>query len=466
MGKKILSLMIVVMLVVPPALASSPVHEFQLDNGLKILVREDHRAPVIVSQIWYKVGSSYEPRGKTGISHVLEHMMFKGTPAIGPGEFARIIAANGGKQNAFTSRDYTAYFQTMQKDRLAVSFRLEADRMRGLLLNEDEIAKELQVVAEERRLRTEDSPEGLTYEQFYATSYMTSPYRNPIIGWMSDIKSLTAADLRDWYRQWYAPNNAILVVVGDVDAKSVFKLAETHFGAVPSQEINAPTPQPEIPQRGVRRITVKVPAKLPQVMLGYKVPVLKTAQHEEEVYALQVLAGVLNAGKSARLSRNLVRGKQVAAWAQASYSMTSRLDELFVLAANPTPGHTPAEIEQALRNEIQQLREEIVTAPELARVVAQVVASEVYERDSMFYQGMRMGALEAVGLGWNTLEDYVERIQSVTPEQIRDVARKYLIDDHLTVAILEPVPTKDAQLKASSSSIPLRQNTHTLGSAK
>jgi zinc protease len=441
------------MLVLPPAFASSPVHEFQLANGLKILVREDHRAPVVVSQIWYKVGSSYEPSGKTGISHLLEHMMFKGTPAIGPGEFARIIAANGGKQNAFTSRDYTAYFQTMQKRRLAVSFRLEADRMRGLLLNEDEIARELKVVAEERRLRTEDSPEGLTYEQFYATSYMTSPYRNPIMGWMSDIKSLTTADLRAWYRRWYAPNNAILVVVGDVDAKEVFKLAETHFGSLPSREIIAPSSQPEIPQRGARRVTVKVPAKLPQVMFGYKVPVLKTAQQEEEVYALQVLAGVLDAGKSARLSRNLVRGKQLAAYAQASYSMTSRLDELFVLAANPTPGHTPAEVEQALRNEIQQLRKELISAPELARVVAQVVASEVYERDSMFYQGMRMGVLETVGLGWNALEDYVARIQAVTAEQIRDVARKYLIDDHLTVAILEPLPAENAQHLGVSSTL-------------
>lgn len=452
MGKQFLSITIIAMLVMSAAFAGSSVYEFQLTNGLKILVREDHRAPVVVSQIWYKVGSSYEPRGKTGISHVLEHMMFKGTPTIGPGEFARIIAANGGKQNAFTSRDYTAYFQTMQKDRLAVSFRLEADRMRGLLLNEDEIAKELRVVAEERRLRTEDSPEGLTYEHFYATSYMTSPYRNPIIGWMSDIKSLTAADLRAWYRRWYAPNNAILVVVGDVDAKEVFKLAETHFGSLPSRKIVPPTPQPEIPQRGARRVTVKVPAKLPQVMLGYKVPVLKTAQQEEDVYALQVLAGVLDAGKSARLSRNLVRGKQLAAWVQASYSMTSRLDELFVLAANPTPGRTPAEIEQALRNEIQQLREELISQPELARVVAQVVASEVYERDSMFYQGMRMGALETVGLGWNALEDYVERIQAVTPEQVREVARKYLINNHLTVAMLEPMPTKEAQLGMSLSS--------------
>ena len=187
------------------ALAAPEVHEFNLDNGLKILVREDHRAPVVVSQVWYRVGSSYEPSGVTGVSHVLEHMMFKGTPNLGAGEFSRIIAANGGRENAFTSRDYTAYFQRLEKDRLEVSFRLEADRMRHLNLAEEDFAKEIQVVIEERRLRTEDSPEGLTYEQFNAAAYVISPYRNPVIGWMQDLESMKVEDLRRWYQRWYAP---------------------------------------------------------------------------------------------------------------------------------------------------------------------------------------------------------------------------------------------------------------------
>ncbi|MDQ5911171.1 MAG: zinc protease, partial [Pseudomonadota bacterium] len=205
-------------------LAAAPVHEFTLDNGLKILVRQDHRAPVVVSQIWYKVGSSYEPSGLTGISHLLEHLMFKGTPNVPGGEFSRIIAANGGDQNAFTSYDYTAYFQTLEKERLELSFRLEADRMRHLLLKPEDVAKEAQVVAEERRLRTEDQPEALTHERFQAAAYVTSPYRNPIIGWMQDIESIKPDDLRHWYQQWYAPNNATLVVVGDVEPAKVREL--------------------------------------------------------------------------------------------------------------------------------------------------------------------------------------------------------------------------------------------------
>jgi len=426
------------------ALALPNVHEFTLDNGLKLLVREDHRAPVVVSQVWYKVGSSYEPIGLTGISHVLEHMMFKGTKNLEPGEFSRIIAAEGGTQNAFTGRDFTAYFQSLEKDRLEVSFRLEAERMANLLLSEEEFAQEIRVVAEERRLRTEDVPDSLTYEQFNATAYITSPYRNPIIGWMQDIESMELEDLQYWYQQWYAPNNATLVVVGDVDPQQVLALAKRHFGPLQPSELSAPRPAYEVSQRGERRTIVKASAELPYILLGYKVPVLMTAEQDWEPYALEVLAGILDAGGSARLSRNLIRGSQIAASARAGYNMTSRLDELFTLAANPAPGHAISELEQALRAEIQQLREERVSPEELARVVAQVIAEDIYQLDSMFYQAMRLGTLETVGLGWDALNNYVARIQAVTPEQVREVARKYLLDDQLTVAILEPLPLEAA----------------------
>lgn len=420
--------------------AAAPVREFTLGNGLKVLVREDHRAPVAVSQIWYKVGSSYEPDGLTGISHLLEHMMFKGTPETPDGEFSRLIAANGGDENAFTSRDYTAYFQTLEKERLELSFRLEADRMRRLLLKAEDAAKETQVVLEERRLRTDDQPEALTQEQFYAAAYVTSPYRRPIIGWMQDIQTITSEDLRRWYQQWYAPNNATLVVVGDVEPDKIRELAEKYFGPLPPSELIPPKPAAEIPQKGERRIVVKTPAELPYVILGYKTPTLKTATEAWEPYALAVLEGVLDAGGSARLSRNLIRGSQIAATVNADYSPISRLDELFTLAGNPAPGRSSAELEQALRAEIARLREETVSRDELARVIAQVIAGEVYQQDSMFYQGMRLGTLETVGLGWNRLDDYVQRVQAVTPEQVREVARKYLMDDRLTVATLEPLP--------------------------
>ena len=422
------------------AFAAAPVQEFTLDNGLKILVRQDQRAPVVVSQIWYKVGSSYEPSGQTGISHLLEHMMFKGTPNVPGGEFSRLIAANGGQQNAFTSRDYTAYFQTLEKERLELSLRLEADRMRNLLLNPEEVTKEAQVVAEERRLRTEDKPEAFTEERFHAAAYITSPYRNPIIGWMEDINAIQADDLRRWYQQWYAPNNATLVVVGDVDPAQVRTLAEKHFAGLPASTLTAPRLAAELAQQGERRIVVQTPAEVPYVILGYKVPTLKTAAEAWEPYALTVLSDVLDAGNSGRISRNLVRGTQVAVAAGAGYNLTSRLDELFVLAGNPAPGRSIAELEQALRSQVANLREQLISPEELARVIAQTVASDVYQQDSLFYQAMRLGILETVGLGWNRLEDYVQRIQAVTPEQVREVAQKYLTDDRLTVAILQPLP--------------------------
>ncbi len=437
---KYLKLLLLVFLLGSPAFAAAPVHEFTLANGLKVLVREDRRAPVVVSQVWYKVGSSYEPSGLTGISHLLEHMMFKGTPDVPGGEFSRIIAANGGDENAFTSHDYTAYFQTLEKDRLETSFRLEADRMRHLSLKPEDVTKETQVVIEERRLRTDDQPEALTQEQFLAAAYVTSPYRHPIIGWMQDIQSITPDDLRRWYQQWYAPNNATLVVVGDVDPAKVRELAEKHFGSLNPSILAPPKPAAEVPQQGERRIVVKAPAEVPYVTLGYKVPALKTATEDWEPYALAVLEGILDGGTSARLSRNLIRGSQVAAAADTGYSPTSRLDELFVLAGNPAPGRTSAELERALRAEVARLREELVSADELARVVAQVVAAEVYQQDSLFYQGMRLGILETVGLGWRKLDDYVQRVQAVTSEQVRAVARKYLTDDRLTVATLEPLP--------------------------
>ena len=221
------------------------VQEFMLDNGLKLVVKEDHRAPVVVSQVWYKVGSSYEHAGITGISHALEHMMFKGTKKYPPGEFSRIIATNGGEENAFTSSDYTAYFQTLEKSRLPISFELESDRMRNLVLPKDEFAREIEVVKEERRMRTEDDPQALLYETLNATAFETSPYRQPIIGWMSDLEAMKISSLKDWYKKWYAPNNATVVVVGDVNADEVYKLALKYFAPLPRENIPEVSALPE-----------------------------------------------------------------------------------------------------------------------------------------------------------------------------------------------------------------------------
>lgn len=424
---------------------NSSVHEFKLDNGLKVIVKEDHRSPVVVSQVWYKVGSSYEHDGITGLSHALEHMMFKGTPNHGPNEFSRIIAENGGQENAFTSRDYTAYFQELEKDRLKVSFELESDRMRHLTLAPQEFAKEIQVVMEERRMRTEDDPESLTDEQFNATAFLNSPYRIPVIGWMDDLKNMKVEDLRKWYQTWYAPNNATLVVVGDVDPQQVFRLAKKYFGPLKPGAIPELKPRQETPQTGQRRITVKAPAELPYLVMGYKTPVLRTAEHDWEPYALEVLAGILSGGDSARLAKNLIRGKQIAAQTSAGYSLEARDDTLFALDGTPAQGHTIADLEKALLDQIKMLREDLVSEEELQRVKAQVVAGDVYQKDSVFYQAMQIGVLESVGLDWKVGDQYVGKIKAVTAEQVRDVARKYLTDDGITVAILDPQPISEEE---------------------
>ncbi len=418
--------------------AETKVFEHTLANGLKVLVKEDHRSPVAVSQVWYKVGSSYEPGGITGLSHMLEHMMFKGTDKHPAGEFSRIISENGGDENAFTGQDYTAYFQTMEASRLAVSFELEADRMRNLHLLPEELKKELQVVTEERRMRTDDNPQAKMQEQFMTIAYSNSPYKHPVIGWPADIANYTVEDLQAWYQRWYAPNNATLVVVGDVQPQAVFDLAEKYFGALKPSDIKPLKPQTEIEQLGVRKMTVKVPAKLPSLVMGYKVPVLKTAENEWEAYALEVLAGVLDGGSSARLSSALVRGKQIAVSAGAGYGLTSRMSDLFELEATPAEGKTVDQLEVALKDEIKKLQQNLISTEELQRIKAQVLASDIYQKDSNFYQAMEIGTLETVGLGWQKADEYVSKINQVTAEQVRIVARKYLIDDHLSIAYLEP----------------------------
>ncbi len=418
---------------------NAKVHEYRLDNGMKLLVRENHRAPVVVSQIWYKIGASYEHIGITGVSHVLEHMMFKGTAKHPAGEFSRIIAENGGSENAFTGRDYTSYFQQLEKSRLPIAFELEADRMRNLQIPADEFAKEVKVVMEERRMRTEDDPGAMTGERFMAAAFEVNPYHNPVIGWMDDLKNLTVDDLRNWYHTWYSPNNATLVVAGDVDPAEVLALAQKSFGDIKPSVLPAEKPRREPKQLGERRITVRLPAELPTLMMGYKVPSLRTADEPWKAYALDVLANVLDGGASARISSELVRGKEIAAGAGAGYDLLARHDTLLSLQGTPAQKRTVAELEKALRKQIERLQKQLVSKAELARIKAQVTASKVYELDSVFYQAMQLGMLETVGLDWREADRYLQNIEAITPEQIRQVAREYLTPQNLTVAILEPV---------------------------
>ncbi len=419
----------------PPLTA---VHEYVLDNGLKVLVKQDKRAPIAVMYIWYKVGSSYEQEGLTGVSHVLEHMMFKGTEKHPTGEFNRILAENGAQDNAFTSQDYTAYYEVIASDRLEVAMELEADRMRGVLLPPEEFKKELEVVKEERRWRTEDKPTSMTYEQFQANAFINSPYRTPVIGWMTDLDNMTVKDARAWYEKWYTPNNATLVVAGDVEPEAIHQMVQKHFASIKRIDLPQLKAQKEVKQIGLRSIQVKVPAKVPYLIMGYKSPNLLTAKEKWEPYALEVLASVLDGGSSARLVKELVRKQEIATSVSASHSGYGRLPDLFTFSGIPAKNSNVSNLRKAIEVEIDKLKTQLVSDEELSRVKAQTIASEVYERDSIQHQASVMGFLESVGLGHRLMDEYVDNIAAITAQQIQAVAKKYLVEDGLTVAELIP----------------------------
>ena len=420
--------------------ADRPDHTYEktLANGLRVIVREDHRAPTVVHMVWYRVGAMDETDGSSGVAHVLEHMMFKGTSSVGPGEFSKRVAAAGGRDNAFTSLDYTAYFQQVPIRALPEMMSLEADRMVHLKLDAKEFAQEIKVVMEERRLRTDDDPQALVHEAMNAVAFEEHPYRRPVIGWMNDLEHMSYRDARDWYRRWYAPNNAFVVVVGDVDRAAVFALAQKNYGGIRRHVLPARKPYAEPKQLGIRRLRVKAPAKLPYLAMAWKVPRLKDAEGDREPYALEVLAAVLDGDDAARLSKDLVRGQKIAQTAGADYDPVLRGEAQFIMDGQPAEGKTVADLEAALRAEIRRIQDEGISAQELARVKTQTVARQIYKRDSMMGQAMEIGGVEASGLGWRDIDRMQEKIRSVTPEEVQAVARKYFDDDLLTVAVLDP----------------------------
>ena len=425
------------------AAATTAVGELTLDNGMRVIVKTDRRAPVVVSMVWYKVGSVDEVNGFTGVAHVLEHMLFKGTKNNPNADFSKIVAAAGGRDNAFTSRDYTGYFQTVQKSQLSLMLKLEADRMVNALIPPEEFNKEIKVIMEERRWRTDDRPRSLVYEQLMATALRAHPYRTPVVGWMNDLENMSAGDARAFYETWYGPNNATLVVVGDVSHDEVFKLAQEHFGPLKSKPLPPRKPQEEPTQTGVRRITVKAPAEQPYLLMAYRAPRLVDVEKDWEPYALDMLASVLDGNDASRFSRELIRGTQIASSADASYDGVGRGPGFFYFSGVPTAGKTVAELEQALRREVQKVIDQGVTEDELKRIKAQTVASRVYERDSMFFQAQQIGSMAVVGFSYKAIDLMTERFKAVTAEQVREVAKKYLIDDALTVAYLDPQPVGD-----------------------
>ncbi len=423
---------------------AAQVHTYTLANGMTLWVKPDRRAPTAVHMVWLRVGSMDEVDGTSGVAHVLEHMLFKGTPNLAAGEFSRRVAALGGRENAFTSKDYTGYFQQIPAHQLEAVMRLESDRFANNQWPDAEFAKELEVVKEERRLRTEDNPRALLHEMLAATALSASPYRRPIVGWMSDLEAMTAQDARDFYRRWYVPGNAVVVVAGDVDPVQVKALADQYYGAIPARSVADRKPQQEPAQQGLRRFEFKAPAEQSYVALAFKVPRLASLQpsaEHDDALALTVLAAVLDGYSGARLERALTQGEQRLADSVGAYNgLMGRGPQFFYLEGVPAKGQTTEALEAALRAQVQKVAKEGVAESELQRVKTQWVASEIYKLDSVFNQARELGVAWTLGLPPDHGEQLMARLRQVTAAQVQAVAQKYFGDDSLTVAVLRPQP--------------------------
>ncbi|WHZ12347.1 MAG: M16 family peptidase [Burkholderiaceae bacterium] len=428
-------------LAVPPQPAAPQVTQFQLANGLTVLIKPDRRAPTAVQMLWVRAGAIDEVSGTTGVAHALEHMMFKGTADLGPGEFSRRVAAIGGRENAFTTTDATGYYQQVPKARLADVMQLEADRFAHNQWPDAEFRKEIEVVKEERRMRTDESPRAQLWEALNAAAFEASGYHHPVVGWMSDLGAMTPDDVRAFYRRWYVPANAVLVIAGDVDVAQVERLVKKYYGAIPARPVPIGKPRLEPPQKGLRRIDWKAPASQAYVALAFKVPKLESLDASDDAFALTVLAAVLDGYSGARLDRALTQGPdRVADAADASNGFIGRGPQLFVLDGVPAAGKTVQQVEQALRAQVAKIAQEGVSSAELERVKTQWVAGRIYQRDSLFAQARELGSDWIEGLPPDAEDSIIARLRAVTAEQVKAVAAKYFGDDQLTVGVLVPQP--------------------------
>ncbi|WP_092132781.1 pitrilysin family protein [Polaromonas sp. YR568] len=437
------------------------VEQFTLANGLTVIVKPDHRAPTAVHMLWVRVGSMDEVDGTSGVAHALEHMMFKGTPTVKPGDFSKRVAALGGRDNAFTARDNTGYHQQIPAGKLEDVMRLEADRFAHMQWPDEEFTREIEVVKEERRLRTEDSPRAMLFEQATAITFLAAPYRRPIVGWMSDLDAMTPNDLREFYKRWYVPANAAVVVAGDVTVAQVKKLAEKYYGGIPARPVPVRKPRTEPEQDGMRRLDYKAPASQAYVSMSFKVPKLEpadlmqpaspaagaqpspTAAASRDALALTVLSAVLDGYGGARLDRALVQGQgqgneRVADSAGASSGLIGRGPQLFVLDGVPAEGKTTQQVTEALRRQVALVAREGVSEAELNRVKTQWVASETYKLDSVASQARELGSNWIQGLPLDGSARLIAQLRTVTAAEVQAVAAKYFGDDQMTMATLLP----------------------------
>jgi len=431
----VLVLLVVSLLAPSGAPAADRVVAATLDNGLRVLLLEDHRSPIVSFQVWYRVGSRNEHRGATGIDHFLEHMMFKGTPTRGPKQFARLVEENGGQDNAFTSQDVTSYFVDIAADKLDLVIELEADRMQNLLLDAKQIASEREVVIEERRTRTEDDPGGFLGEEVSAIAFKAHPYGYPIIGWMEDIKRITPAEIRAFYQTYYIPNNAMVVAVGAFQAPAALEKIRRSFGRIPRRRTPPPVLAVEPPQNGERRVLVKKQAELPIVYLAWHVP----NQRSDDAPALEVLSTILSGGRASRLYRDLVYQRQLALEAGGDYSYFSIDPNLFWFWATPMPGQTPETLEAELSKHMERLKAEPVTEEELARAKNQIESAFVFQEDSVHRRAALLARFELIG-GYALKDSFITKIRAVTVADLTRVARVWFAPERKSVGVLLPKP--------------------------
>lgn len=432
----VLSLFLFLSSIAPAQAQNFKVQEAALDNGLKVLLLEDHKSAVVTFQVWYRVGSRNEIDGRSGLAHFLEHMMFKGTKKMKPEEYSRIIAQNGGNSNAFTTQDHTVYFATMNRDKIGVEIELEADRMTNAVL--DDYESEKMVVMEERRLRTEDKPGAALGEVMGAVAYTVYPYRRPVIGWMSDILNLSGDDLRQFYKTYYAPNNAFIVVVGDFESQKILAKIKQEFGKIARGAEQPKVTLEEPPQKGERRVALKKVAELPLLSMYYHVPNLQNS----DGFALDLLSVILASGRSSRLYQDLVYNKRIATGVDADYDGVSIGPAIFSFTAQVMPDKQQAEVESAIDKVVAQIRSEPVSDRELEKAKNQVEAAFVFGQDSIFGQALRIGQFESVAK-WQFINTYLPGIRAVTAADVLRVAKKYLDPDRRTVGTL--VPTKETK---------------------
>jgi zinc protease len=442
-----------------PAPAQEKPQQYKLANGMTVIVKPDRRAPTAVHMLYVRVGSMDEVDGGSGVAHVLEHMMFKGTPTTRPGEFSRRVAALGGRENAFTTRDNTGFFQQIPANRLEDVIKLEADRFAHNQWADDEFKRELEVVKEERRMRTDDSPRAQLFEQLSGVVYQASPYRRPVVGWMSDLDAMTPGDAREFYRRWYTPANAAVVIAGDVDPAQVRKLVEKYYGSIPAHALPTRKPREEPQQNGLRRLEFKAPADQSYVTLAFKVPQLRSFERtpeNDDALALTVLSAVLDGYEGARLDRALTQGPdRVADGVDAGNGLWGRGPQLFTLSGIPAAGKTPEQVEAALREQVTRVARDGVTEAELQRVKTRWIAGEIYKLDSVMNQARELGSAWVIGLPIDADDRLMARLRDVTADQVKSVAARYFGDEQLSVGILRPLPV-DPNRKPRQPAVPLR----------